>query len=52
MHKLEDLNKKKVDELKNIAKELKIPKAEKLLKSDLIYKILDYQSVLPNNTKS
>tara|TARA_B100000315_G_C14545605_1_gene573072 strand:- start:124 stop:1653 length:1530 start_codon:yes stop_codon:yes gene_type:complete len=52
MHKLEDLNKKKVDELKNIAKELKIPKAEKLLKSDLIYQILDYQSVLPNNTKS
>ena len=47
----EDLNKKKVSDLKEIAKELNIPKAEKLLKSDLVYQILDFQSVLPaNNT--
>jgi transcription termination factor Rho len=47
MYKLEDLNKKKVSDLKEIAKELNIPKAEKLLKSDLVYQILDFQSVLP-----
>ena len=47
MYKLEDLNKKKVSDLKEIAKELDIPKAEKLLKSDLVYQILDFQSVLP-----
>ena len=33
MYKLEDLNKKKVSDLKEIAKELNIPKVEKLLKS-------------------
>ena len=47
MYKLEELNKKKVSDLKEIAKSLNIPKAEKLLKSDLVYKILDCQSVLP-----
>ena len=36
MYKLEDLNKKKVSNLKEIAKELNIPKAEKLLKSEAI----------------
>jgi len=49
MYKLEELNKKKVSDLKEIAKSLNIPKAEKLLKSDLVYQILDYQSVLPTN---
>jgi transcription termination factor Rho len=49
MYKLEELNKKKVSDLKEIAKSLNIPKAEKLLKSDLVYQILDYQSVLPAN---
>ena len=49
MYKLEDLNKKKVSDLKEIAKELNIPKAEKLLKSDLVYQILDFQSVLPTS---
>jgi len=47
MYKLEDLNKKKVSDLKEIAKKLNIPKAEKLKKSDLVYQILDFQSVLP-----
>ena len=47
MYKLENLNKKKVSDLKEIAKGLNIPKAEKLLKSDLVYQILDFQSVLP-----
>ena len=47
MYKLEDLNKKTVSDLKEIAKGLNIPKAEKLLKSDLVYQILDFQSVLP-----
>ena len=47
MYKLDNLNKKKVSDLKEIAKGLNIPKAEKLLKSDLVYQILDFQSVLP-----
>jgi len=49
MYKLEDLNKKKVSDLKEIAKKLNIPKAEKLKKADLVYQILDFQSVLPAN---
>ncbi len=51
MYKKEDLDKKKVSDLKEIAKELNIPKYEKLLKPDLIYKILDFQSVLPTENK-
>ena len=52
MYKLENLNKKKVSDLKAIAKGLNIPKAEKLLKSDLVYQILDFQSVLPASNTS
>ena len=39
MYKLDNLNKKKVSDLKEIAKGLNIPKAEKLLKSDLVYQM-------------
>ena len=44
MYKLEDLNAKKVAELKIIAKELNISRYEKLKKQDLAYAILDYQA--------
>jgi transcription termination factor Rho len=44
MYKLEQLNTKKVNELKIIAKELNIPKFEKLKKQPLVYAILDHQA--------
>ena len=42
------LNEKLVSELKEIAKELNIPKYDKLLRQDLIYKILDHQAINPS----
>lgn len=48
MYDIIELSNKKVAELKEIAKELKIPKSEKLLKQDLIYKILDHQALHPS----
>ncbi len=47
MYDIIELSSKKVTELKEIAKGLKIPKSEKLLKQDLIYKILDHQALHP-----
>jgi len=47
MYDIIELSSKKVAELKEIAKELKISKADKLLKQDLIYKILDHQALHP-----
>ena len=44
MYKLENLNNKKVVDLKKIAEELSIPKSDKLKKLDLIYAILDHQA--------
>ena len=44
MHKLDDLQKKKVSDLKEIATTLNLKKFEKLTKTDLIYKILDEQA--------
>ncbi len=48
MYDIIELSGKLVSELKDIAKELKIPKYEKLLKQDLIYKILDQQALNPS----
>jgi transcription termination factor Rho len=45
MYDIVELNNKLVGELREIAKELEIPKLEKLLKQDLIYKILDQQAL-------
>ena len=45
MYDILELSKKLLPELKNIAKELKIKKAESLKKQDLIYKILDQQAI-------
>ncbi len=47
MYDIIELNNKLVSELRNIAKQLNIPKADKLLKQDLIYKILDHQALNP-----
>jgi transcription termination factor Rho len=45
MYDILELSKKLLPELKDIAKELKIKKAETLKKQDLIYKILDQQAI-------
>jgi transcription termination factor Rho len=45
MYDILELSKKLLPELKEIAKELKINKAELLKKQDLIYKILDQQAI-------
>lgn len=47
MYDIIELNNKTLNELKEIAKELNIPKHEGLKKQDLIYKILDFQAVNP-----
>jgi transcription termination factor Rho len=48
MYDIIELNAKLVPELKEIAKKLNIPKSEKLVKQDLIYKILDHQALNPS----
>ena len=52
MYDIIELNNKLVSELKEIALKLNIPKADKLKKQDLIYKILDYQALNPESTNS
>ncbi len=49
MYDIIELNGKLVSELREIAKSLNIPKVDKLLKQDLIYKILDHQALNPTN---
>jgi transcription termination factor Rho len=48
MHDIIELNNKLVGELKEIAKNLNIPKYETLKKQELIYKILDQQAINPD----
>jgi len=48
MYDIIELNSKLVADLRQIAKDLNIPKTEKLLKKDLVYKILDYQALNPS----
>src|SRR3954470_12418867 len=45
MYDIVELNNKLVSELKDIAKELNIPKFEALKKQELVYKILDHQAM-------
>ena len=52
MYDIIELNGKLVSELKEIAFKLNIPKADKLKKQDLIYKILDYQALNPESAAS
>lgn len=51
MYNITDLNDKLVSELREIAKELKISGSDHLRKQELIYKILDLQSVDPTSIK-
>ncbi len=44
-----ELESKLVSELKTIAKQLNIPKADKLEKGEIIYKILDFQAANPTS---
>jgi transcription termination factor Rho len=50
MYDILELSKKLVPELRDIARELKINKADTLKKQDLIYKILDQQAVEANES--
>ncbi|HSH64450.1 MAG TPA: Rho termination factor N-terminal domain-containing protein, partial [Bacteroidia bacterium] len=52
MHDIIELNNKLVGELKEIAKNLNIPKYETLKKQELIYKILDQQAINPADSAS
>jgi transcription termination factor Rho len=47
MHSINSLNEKLLSELIEIAEGLNIPKASKLSKQDLVYKILDHQAMNP-----
>ena len=47
MYDIVELNGKSLADLKQIAKDLGVPKAYKLVKKDLIYKILDQQALKP-----
>jgi transcription termination factor Rho len=50
MYDIIELNNKLVGELKDIAKNLHIPKYETLKKQELIYKILDHQAINPTSS--
>lgn len=50
MYDIIELNNKLVGELKDIAKNLHIPKYETLKKQELIYKILDHQAINPSTS--
>lgn len=51
MYDILELNKKLVSELREIAKELDVKKADKLKKDELVYKILDQQAITPAKIK-
>ncbi len=51
MYDILELNKKLLPELKDIAKQLNVKKADLLRKQDLIYKILDQQAILATDSK-
>jgi transcription termination factor Rho len=47
MYDIIELNGKSLPELQEIARELNVPKFEKLMKQDLVYQILDQQALIP-----
>ncbi len=51
MFEISELKAKKLPELQEIAKSLKVPKYRALKKLDLVYQILDYQAANPNKVK-
>jgi len=50
MFEISQLKEKKLPELQEIAKELKVPKFKSLKKIDLVYQILDLQASNPTIT--
>lgn len=52
MYDILELNKKLLQELREIAKELDIKRVDSLKKQDLVYKILDQQAILASAKKS
>src|SRR4030043_4551 len=52
MYDILELSKKLLPELREIAKELKIKRAELLKKQDLVYKILDQQAIEATEMKN
>ena len=48
MYDILSLDSKELDEIKEIAKELNIPKPDKFTKQELIYKIMDQQALNPS----
>jgi transcription termination factor Rho len=52
MYDIQELNKKLLAELREIAKELKIKRIESFRKEDLVYKILDTQAIVASESKS
>lgn len=48
MYDIIELNNKLLEELKDIARQLNIPKYDAMKKQDLIYQILDYQALNPS----
>jgi len=51
MYDILELNNKKVAELRDIAKNLKIKRVDSLRKQDLVYKILDEQAITATDKK-
>ncbi|MCU0370151.1 MAG: transcription termination factor Rho, partial [Bacteroidales bacterium] len=47
MYDIIELNGKSLPELQEIARELNVPRYEKLMKQDLVYQILDQQALIP-----
>ncbi len=52
MYDILELNSKILDELRSIAREIKIPKITSYKKQDLIYRILDQQAILASSLKT
>ena len=52
MFEIAQLKDKKLPELQEIAKQLKVPKYRSLKKLDLVYQILDYQAANPAAVKA
>lgn len=52
MYDILELNKKLVSDLREIAKEMNIKRADSLKKQDLIYRILDQQAIMASNEQS
>jgi transcription termination factor Rho len=48
MYDIIELNNKQIEELKDIARGLSIPRYDSLKKQDLVYQILDFQALNPS----